>query len=149
MKIDVDGEEPDLPRAMTYKGMMLSDVPNFAFTLGYTNASWTLKADLTAEYVCRLLNHMDARGYDVCAPRVNDPAITEEPLLDFNSGYVLRSLDQLPKQGSKEPWKLRQNYPLDLRAMRFGRSRTARCVLAAPPHQAATQALASSSSTSS
>jgi cation diffusion facilitator CzcD-associated flavoprotein CzcO len=120
MRISVDGEEPDIARAMTYKGMMLSDIPNFAFTLGYTNASWTLKADLVAEYVCRLLNHMDAGGYDVCVPRTGDPSVTEEPLLDFQSGYVLRSIDGLPKQGSKEPWKLRMNYPLDLRAMRFG-----------------------------
>jgi cation diffusion facilitator CzcD-associated flavoprotein CzcO len=120
MRIRVDGEEPDIARAMTYKGMMLSDIPNFAFTLGYTNASWTLKADLVAEYVCRLLNHMDAGGYDLCVPRTGDPSVTEEPLLDFQSGYVLRSIDGLPKQGSKEPWKLRMNYPLDLRAMRFG-----------------------------
>jgi len=120
MRIEIDGEEPDVSKALTYKGMMLSDFPNFAYTLGYTNASWTLKADLTAEYVCRLLNHMDAAGHRVCMPKVTDPSVTEEPLLDFNSGYVLRSLDHLPKQGSKEPWKLRQNYPLDLRMLRRG-----------------------------
>jgi monooxygenase len=120
MRISIDGEEPDLARALTYKGMMLSDFPNFAYTLGYTNASWTLKADLTSEYICRLLNHMDAGGYRVCTPQVSDSSITEEPLLDFNSGYVLRSIDQLPKQGSKEPWKLRQNYPVDLRMLRHG-----------------------------
>jgi monooxygenase len=120
IRIEVDGEEPDLAKTWTYKGMMLNDFPNFAFTLGYTNASWTLKADLVAEYVCRLLNRMDAGGYDVCVPRISDPTITEEPLLDFTSGYVLRALEGLPKQGSKEPWKLRQNYPLDLRAMRYG-----------------------------
>jgi monooxygenase len=120
MRVSVDGEEPDLARALTYKGMMLSDIPNFAFTLGYTNASWTLKADLTAEYICRLLNHMDAGGHRVCVPRITDPSVAEEPLLDFNAGYVLRSIESLPKQGSKEPWKLRMNYPLDLRALRFG-----------------------------
>jgi cation diffusion facilitator CzcD-associated flavoprotein CzcO len=120
MRIAIDGEEPDVSRALTYKGMMLSDFPNFAYTLGYTNASWTLKADLTAEYVCRLLNHMDATGDRVCMPKITDPSVTEEPLLDFNSGYVLRSLDHLPKQGSKEPWKLRQNYPLDLHTLRRG-----------------------------
>ncbi len=119
-RIAIDGEEPDLAHSLTYKGMMLSDVPNFAYTLGYTNASWTLKADLTSEYVCRLLNHMDAGGYRICTPRVTDPSITEQPLLDFSSGYVLRSIEQLPKQGSKEPWKLRQNYPLDLRTLRHG-----------------------------
>ncbi len=120
VRLTVDGEEPEIPRALTYKGMMLNDIPNFAYTLGYTNASWTLKADLTAEYICRLLNHMQAGGHRICMPRVTDPAVTEEPLLDFNSGYVLRSLAELPKQGSKEPWKLRQNYPLDLRMLRHG-----------------------------
>ena len=120
MRLTIDGEEPDIPRALTYKGMMLNDVPNFAYTLGYTNASWTLKADLTAEFICRLLQHMDATGRRICMPTVTDPAVTEEPLLDFNSGYVLRSLAHLPKQGSKEPWKLRQNYPIDLRMLRHG-----------------------------
>ncbi|HET6999013.1 MAG TPA: NAD(P)/FAD-dependent oxidoreductase [Solirubrobacterales bacterium] len=118
VEISVDGEQPDVSRAFTYKGMMLNDFPNFAYTLGYTNASWTLKADLTFEYICRLLNHMDAGGYRICTPKVTDPSITEEPLLDFNSSYVLRALHHLPKQGSKEPWKLRQNYPLDLRTLR-------------------------------
>ncbi|MET0557665.1 MAG: NAD(P)/FAD-dependent oxidoreductase [Solirubrobacterales bacterium] len=120
MRIGVDGEEIEMARALTYKGMMLSGVPNFAFTIGYTNASWTLKADLVAEYVCRLLNHMDAGGYGECGPRIFDPTVTEEPLLDFTSGYVLRSLELLPKQGSKEPWKLRQDYPVDLRNLRHG-----------------------------
>ena len=120
MRVTVDGEEIDVPQAFTYKGMMLSEIPNFAFTVGYTNASWTLKADLTAEYVCRLLNHMDATGHRVAMPRMTDPSMTEEPLLDFTSGYVQRSLAQLPKQGSKEPWKLRQNYPVDLRMLRHG-----------------------------
>ena len=119
MRISVDGEERDLSRAFAYKGMMLSGIPNFAFTVGYTNASWTLKADLAAEYVCRVLNYMAAGGYDVCVPEVNDPSLEEEPLLDFTSGYVLRSLGALPKQGSKEPWKLKQNYPLDLRTLRY------------------------------
>jgi monooxygenase len=120
MRVSIDGEAPDLAQALTYKGMMLSDFPNFAYTLGYTNASWTLKADLTSEYVCRLLNHMDAAGHRVCVPTVSDPSIVEQPLIDLNSGYILRSLDHLPKQGSKEPWKLRQNYPLDLRMLRHG-----------------------------
>jgi monooxygenase len=120
LQITVDGGEVDLPRTMTYKGMMLSGVPNFAFTTGYTNASWTLKADLVSEYVCRLLAHMDAHGYRRCAPEVADATITEQPLLDFTSGYVLRSLDQFPKQGSKVPWRLRQNYVLDVPMVRFG-----------------------------
>lgn len=120
MEIAVDGEEVEFAGRMAYKGMMLNGIPNFAFTLGYTNASWTLKADLTSEYVCRLLNHMDAHGYKKCAPEITDPGVTEEPILDFNAGYVLRALDKLPKQGSKEPWKLRQNYVVDVRAIRRG-----------------------------
>jgi monooxygenase len=120
IRVSVDGAETEMPEAMTYKGMMLGEVPNFAFTLGYTNASWTLKADLTAEYVCRVLAHMDAHGYGQCVPRVSDPSIVKEPLMPLTAGYVLRSVDQLPKQGSKEPWKLRMNYPIDLRALRYG-----------------------------
>ncbi|MBS1863217.1 MAG: NAD(P)/FAD-dependent oxidoreductase [Actinobacteria bacterium] len=120
MKLEVDGEEPHPSQLVAYKGMMLSDIPNLVFTVGYTNASWTLKADLVAEYLCRLINHMDAGGYDVCVPHLSDPSVTPEPLLDFNSGYVLRSIADLPKQGSKEPWKLRQNYAVDLRKLRFG-----------------------------
>lgn len=119
LQLTVDGEDVDIPSTMTYKGMMLSGVPNLAFTVGYTNASWTLKADLTSEYVCRLLNHMSAHGYRRCVPEI-DQSVTEEPLLDFTSGYVLRSLDQFPKQGSREPWKLRQNYVFDIRAIRRG-----------------------------
>jgi monooxygenase len=118
VEVSVDGEAVDVPSRMTYKGMMLNDVPNAALTVGYTNASWTLKADLTSEYVCRLLAHMDAHGYDKCVAEVNDPTVTPEPLLDFTSGYVLRSIDQLPRSGSKEPWKLRQNYVFDLRTIR-------------------------------
>ncbi len=120
MQLVVDGEQVDVSERMTYKGMMLNGVPNFALTLGYTNASWTLKADLTSEYVCRVLNHMDANGYNQSVAEVNDPAVTPEPVLDFNSGYVLRSLDMLPKQGSKEPWRLRQNYVLDIQSIRRG-----------------------------
>ncbi len=118
LEIAVDGEEVDFSTRMAYKGMTLNGIPNFVFTLGYTNASWTLKADLTSEYVCRLLNHMDAHGYSQAVPEITDPSVTEEPILSFNSGYVLRALDKLPKQGSKEPWKLRQNYLVDTRAIR-------------------------------
>jgi monooxygenase len=119
MELSVDGEPVDVPSKMTYKGMMLSGVPNMAFTVGYTNASWTLKADLTSEYVCRLLRHMDAHGHRRCVAEV-DPSVTEQPLLDFTSGYVQRSLQDFPKQGSKEPWKLRQNYVFDIRTIRRG-----------------------------
>ena len=106
MQIAVDGREVDLPETMSYKGMMLSGVPNMAFALGYTNASWTLKCDLTCEYVCRLLNHMDEHGYRQCTPRIHDPSIAEQPFIDFSSGYVRRSIDKFPKQGSKAPWRL-------------------------------------------
>ena len=120
VEMTVDGEEVDFSKRIAYKGMMLNNVPNFAFTLGYTNASWTLKADLTSEYVCRLLNHMDARGYSRCAPEMSDPTIVEEPIFNLNSGYILRASADLPKQGSKEPWKLRQSYAYDLRVIRRG-----------------------------
>ena len=148
MTVSIDGEQPEMAKQMTYKGMMLSDFPNFAFTLGYTNASWTLKADLVAEYVCRLLNHMEVGGYDVCVPRISDPSVTEEPLLDFNSGYVLRALDGLPKQGSKEPWKLKQSYPFDLRAMRFGPLEDGTMQFSRRVRPAATEVLAAASSPS-
>jgi cation diffusion facilitator CzcD-associated flavoprotein CzcO len=120
IELSVDGEPVEIPRTMTYKGMMLSGVPNFAFTVGYTNASWTLKADLTSEYVCRLLAYMDSHGYRRSVPQITDPSVAETPLLDFNSGYVLRSLHEFPKQGSKEPWKLRQNYVFDIGTIRRG-----------------------------
>jgi cation diffusion facilitator CzcD-associated flavoprotein CzcO len=120
IELVVDGEPVDLPKTMTYKGMMLSGVPNCAFTVGYTNASWTLKADLTSEYVCRLLAHMDAHGYKKSVPEITDPTVREAPFSDLNSGYVRRALDRLPKQGSKEPWRLRQNYVFDLRSIRRG-----------------------------
>jgi monooxygenase len=121
MQLVVDGKPVDLPKTMAYKGMMYSDVPNLAFAIGYTNASWTLKCDLTAEYVGRLLKHMDRHGYTYCTPRVNDPEVKEEPIIDFTSGYVRRALDTLPRQGSKTPWRLHQNYVRDLSMLRFGR----------------------------
>jgi monooxygenase len=120
MELVVDGEPVDISQKMAYKGMMLSGVPNCAFTVGYTNASWTLKADLTSEYVCRVLAHMDAHGYRKSVPELSDPSVEEMPLLDFTSGYVQRSLHEFPQQGSKEPWKLRQNYVLDIRTIRRG-----------------------------
>jgi cation diffusion facilitator CzcD-associated flavoprotein CzcO len=120
LQISVDGKLVDLARKLTYKGMMYSDVPNLASAFGYTNASWTLKCDLTCEYVCRLLNHMQEHGLTQCAPRRTDPSITEEPWIDFSSGYVQRALAKFPKQGSKAPWRLHQNYALDIMALRFG-----------------------------
>jgi cation diffusion facilitator CzcD-associated flavoprotein CzcO len=120
MEIAVDGEDVELPQTMTYKGMMLSGVPNMALAFGYTNASWTLKCDLTCEYVCRLLNHMDSNGYGQCTPRNRDPSIGEEPFIDLTSGYVKRAIEKFPKQGSRAPWRLYQNYALDVISLRFG-----------------------------
>ena len=120
MAIAVDGREVDLSEAVGYKGMMLSGIPNLALTLGYTNASWTLKGDLVAEYVCRLLNHMDELGYRQCLPRAPDPSLARAPFLDLASGYVLRSIDLLPKQGPRTPWRLHQNYPRDVAMLKYG-----------------------------
>jgi hypothetical protein len=99
--------------------MMLSDVPNLAISIGYTNASWTLKCDLTCDYVCRLLNYMDEHGYAQCTPR-RDPSVKPRPFIDLASGYVQRSIDKFPQQGSKAPWRLYQNYPRDVVSLRFG-----------------------------
>jgi cation diffusion facilitator CzcD-associated flavoprotein CzcO len=116
----VDGARVDFGKTMSYKGMMYSDVPNLASAFGYTNASWTLKADLTSAYVCRLLAYMDARGYVEARP-VRDETVAEAPFLDFSSGYVQRALEQLPRQGTTKPWKLYQNYALDLLTLKFGK----------------------------
>ncbi|WP_454759033.1 flavin-containing monooxygenase [Caulobacter segnis] len=120
MEVVVDGKTAQLSESMSYKGMMFSDVPNLASAFGYTNASWTLKADLTSEYVCRLLNSLDRAGADYCVPRI-DGDMDVAPWLDFSSGYVTRSMDQFPKQGLRKPWKVHQNYALDLVALRFGK----------------------------
>jgi cation diffusion facilitator CzcD-associated flavoprotein CzcO len=119
MEVEVDGRKIDFAKTLNYKGMMYSDVPNLASAFGYTNASWTLKCDLTCGYVCRLLNFMDAKGFRQCTPRNRDEAMSAEPFLDFSSGYVQRALDRLPKQGAKAPWKLHQNYALDIMSLKF------------------------------
>ena len=119
LTLTVDGRTVEPGKTMSYKGMMYSDVPNLASAFGYTNASWTLKCDLTCDYVCRLLNHMRRTGLRQCTARNTDPSITEEPWLSFTSGYVQRSVAMFPKQGSKAPWKLHQNYALDLMNLRF------------------------------
>jgi len=120
-ELAVDGRPVRLPETMAYKGMMLSGVPNFTFTIGYTNASWTLKADLVSEFTCRLLKYMDARGYDTCVPVNDDPSVTEQPLLDFQAGYVLRSIDQFPRAGSRAPWRLGMSYAHDVVTLRHGK----------------------------
>jgi cation diffusion facilitator CzcD-associated flavoprotein CzcO len=132
LQIAVDGQAVEIPKTMGYKGMMLSGVPNLAIALGYTNASWTLKCDLTCEYFCRLLNHMDANGYRQCTPQNRDPSVTEEPFIDFNSGYVVRSIDKFPKQGSKAPWRLHQNYARDILALKFGALEDGAMVFSSP-----------------
>ena len=119
MRLEVDGRAVELSKTVSYKGMMLSDVPNFAWTIGYTNASWTLKADLVAEYVCRLLKHMDERGYAAVTPDAAGATATN-PFLDLASGYVKRSVAELPKQGDQAPWRLHQNYVKDVRLLRRG-----------------------------
>lgn len=116
----VDGETKDLSSALQYKGMMFSDIPNLAFTFGYTNASWTLKADLVAMYLCRVLNTMKKRGMRQATPRIGAEPVGVEPFVDFSSGYIQRVSDQLPKQGNRKPWRLNQNYALDVMALRFG-----------------------------
>jgi len=113
-----NGEPVDLTSLMTYKGLMFSGVPNFAITVGYTNASWTLKADLVSEFVCRLLNYMDTKGFDTVEPQHPGDDVDELPFMDFNPGYVQRSKHLLPKSGSRAPWRLKQNYLLDMRTIR-------------------------------
>ncbi|MFI5954204.1 flavin-containing monooxygenase [Cryptosporangium sp. NPDC051539] len=117
----VDGVEPVPSELVAYKGMMLSGIPNFALTVGYTNASWTLKADLVARYVTRLLRYLDEHGYAVCTP-VSPPVSPDAPpLIDLKSGYILRSADDLPRQGPAAPWRLHQNYPRDVMMLRHGK----------------------------
>jgi monooxygenase len=118
--IEVDGAPVNVATLLCYKGAMFSDIPNLASIFGYTNASWTLKSDLIAEYLCRLLGHMDRRGYAVCIPRTGHAGIAEEPTLPLTSGYIERAKDLLFKQGTKKPWRLNQNYALDVMALRFG-----------------------------
>jgi monooxygenase len=119
MQITIDGTPINLAGRLSYKGMMLRGIPNFSFTLGYSNASWTLKCNLVAEYICRLLNHMSAHSYDCATPVGHEPAIVDTPAINLSSGYIRRGLEFLPKQGSKRPWKFHQNYALDMLDLRF------------------------------
>jgi cation diffusion facilitator CzcD-associated flavoprotein CzcO len=120
MKFVVDGEERKFSETVGYKGAMFSGIPNFVIALGYTNASFTLKTDLVAEYVCRLFKYMDAHGYRVATPREPDASVPREPIIDLKSGYVLRSLHELPTQGGRRPWRLHQNYALDIALLKRG-----------------------------
>lgn len=131
--LTVDGTPVDPGHTFVYKGALLSNVPNFAFCVGYTNASWTLRADLTSVFVCRLLNHMDRNGHRTCRP-VCDPASLEaKPLLGLNSGYVLRAAAKLPKQATEKPWLIRQNYLLDMFTMKLSRIEDGILRFGAPP----------------
>ncbi len=119
--VSVDGVKANPGKMLNYKGVMLSNMPNLAVTFGYTNASWTLKADLTSEYVCRLLNHMDAHGYTSAMPKLDAFPNDTEPFVDFSSGYFQRVMDQFPRQHTEKPWRLNQNYRVDLVTLRHGK----------------------------
>ncbi len=117
----VDGRPVEFGKTFTYRGFAISDLPNAAFVFGYTNSSWTLRADLIAHYVCRLINYMDRGGFDIAVPVNDDPSLGPEPFLNLNSGYILRAADRLPQQGSRPPWRNPQNYFLDIAILRMGR----------------------------
>jgi cation diffusion facilitator CzcD-associated flavoprotein CzcO len=117
----VDDQPVDPSQLLVYRGLMCSDVPNFAFVTGYTNASWTLKADLAARYICRLLLYMDRHGHTRCVPRRPASPVEESPIIDLTSGYIQRSIDQLPRQGSVAPWRVPQSYARDLVTFELGR----------------------------
>ncbi len=118
--LSVDGAAADPAGRLIYKGMMLEGVPNFAFSFGYTNASWTLKCDLTSRYVCRLIRHMDRHGHHMAVPRAKGE-VERRPLLDFSSGYIARARDSMPVQGTEKPWRVPQNYFRDVATLGFGR----------------------------
>jgi len=120
MALTVDGESVNLPDTVAFKGVMLSGVPNFAFAVGYTNSSWTLKVGLVCEHFCRLLSHMDAHGYDACVPELDDPDMPTRPLLDFPAGYVRRAVDEWPRQGGDGPWQVVMDYRRDVEVLRNG-----------------------------
>lgn len=121
MQLDVDGAAIDLSKMVSYKGMMFCGVPNLAIALGYTNASWTLKCELTARYMCRIMLRLQRGGFAYCVPDPPEDGMPVEPAISLTSGYVQRAHAYLPKQGTRAPWKLYQNYALDLAALRFGR----------------------------
>ena len=119
MAIEVDGAPVKLSQRVSYKGAMYTGVPNMASAFGYTNASWTLKCDLTSDFICRLLNYMKRKDFAKATPRPPGPGVAEEPILSFTSGYVQRAIQDFPRQGARPPWKLRQNYLLDLTDLRL------------------------------
>lgn len=130
--VSVDGAPFEAPTSMGYRGIMLRDLPNLAVVMGYTNASWTLKADLSSEYFCRLIRHMDATGQRQVTPRDTGGRVRPEPFLDLQSGYIERASHLLPAQGDRVPWKLHQNYLLDLALLRYGKLEDDYLVFSAP-----------------
>ena len=120
IELSVDGDKVNLHDLLIYKAMMLSDVPNFAFAIGYTNHSWTLKVDLVADHLCRLLAHMDRNGSTVAVPVNDDPDVIPKPMFDLGSGYVQRAMHLFPQQGSHGPWSLPQSYAVDRARLRNG-----------------------------
>jgi len=139
-ELAIDGKPFEVTQSMGYRGIMLRDLPNLAAIVGYTNASWTLKADLSSEYFCRLINHLDAIGMRQCTPRQTDGSVKEEPFLNLNSGYIQRAADRMPKQGDRTPWKLYQNYALDLALLRFGKVEDGYLSFTSPKQRQATAA---------
>lgn len=132
IEVQVDGAPFAAPTSMGYRGIMLRDLPNLAVVMGYTNASWTLKADLSSEYFCRLINHLDAIGMRQVTPRDSTGSVRPEPFLDLQSGYIERDSHLLPAQGDRVPWKLHQNYLLDLAQLRYGNLEDDYLVFSAP-----------------
>jgi cation diffusion facilitator CzcD-associated flavoprotein CzcO len=151
MEIEVDGARLPPHERVLYKGMMASDVPNLAIAVGYTNASWTLRCDLVSAYVCRLLDHMDRHGYVIACPRYPGEDGEKQPIMALTSGYVLRSLDALPRQGAASPWKVYQNYAVDLALLRYAPVADGGMVFsrARPSPRAATSAAGDVSTTTS
>ncbi|HET9690166.1 MAG TPA: NAD(P)/FAD-dependent oxidoreductase [Acidimicrobiales bacterium] len=119
MVLSVDGQPVDVASRLVYKGMMLEGVPNMAIAVGYTNASWTLKVDLTCDYVCRLLTKLRASGMRQATPVNTDPSVVAEPLLNLTSGYITRAADRFPRSGTKAPWKVHMNYLTDYRTLKL------------------------------
>jgi monooxygenase len=119
-RISIDGATVDMSKRLTYKGMMYEGVPNLISIFGYTNASWTLKCDLTCEFTCRIIARMDQLGVKTATPRASTADIRQSPWLDFSSGYVQRTVDRFPKQGERKPWRLNQNYTADVMMLRYG-----------------------------
>jgi cation diffusion facilitator CzcD-associated flavoprotein CzcO len=117
---DVDGEQVDFSKKVCYKSVMFDGIPNMTYAFGYTNASWTLKCDMTNQYTCRIINYMEENGYKQCMPVQQDPDLVLKPFLDFTPGYVMRVIDKLPKMGDKKPWKIEQNYFYDRKMFEDG-----------------------------